>query len=273
MQCGNNVKQIGLAIHGIAESKTYLPPLCVQSASTAGDQLHSPIQLDGPYRGGVGFTVFVWLLPYLEQQRLYDAAIASTAGVMTTVQGKSICGRSIPVYRCGDDPSGTVTGLSRATAGGQNYFAYGNYGANFLVFGDPAKKSTEGNNTFDNIKDGTSNTLVLAERYGTCSSNGDLSSSLTRSCLWADPNPSCRPAFGMNGWYPPTTPYQTCLIFQTAPDWLTQCDTARAQSPHFNGMNVGVADGSVRFLSSNTDATLWANLCDPRDGVALGADW
>ena len=38
-------------------------------------------------------------------------------------------------------------------------------------------------------------------------------------------------------------------------------------------MNVGVGDGSVRFLSAGIDADLWANLCDPRDGQSPGASW
>ena len=77
----------------------------------------------------------------------------------------------------------------------------------------------------------------------------------------------------MNGSSPPATPYQKCLLFQTVPDWLNSCDWTRAQSPHSGGMNVGVGDGSVRFLSGSIDADLWANLCDPRDGQTVGANW
>ena len=161
--------------------------------------------------------------------------------------------------------------MARSTYGGANANAYGDYAGNFLVFGDPVKKSVEGNATLHGIADGTSNTLLFAERYGTCGSTKDLST--TPACLWADANGSFRPAFGMNGFTPPATPYQKCLLFQTAPDWFTQCDPYRAQSPHAAGMNVGVGDGSVRFLSAGIDADLWANLCDPRDGQLLGASW
>ena len=67
--------------------------------------------------------------------------------------------------------------------------------------------------------------------------------------------------------------YELCLPFQVTPDWLLTCDMFRAQSPHSGGMNVGVGDGSVRFLNGMIDQTLWTNLCDPRDGNAVGSDW
>ena len=58
-------------------------------------------------------------------------------------------------------------------------------------------------------------------------------------------------------------------MFQAAPDWLTQCESRRAQSPHAGGINAGMADGSVHWFTAGTDDTLWANLCDPRDGNAV----
>jgi hypothetical protein len=38
-------------------------------------------------------------------------------------------------------------------------------------------------------------------------------------------------------------------------------------------MNVGLGDGSVRFVSAGLSTTTWANACDPRDGNPLGPDW
>ena len=182
MQCSNNVKQIGLAMHSVVEAKSFLPPLCVNSDSTLGNPAHSPILVAGPYRGAIGATVFVWLLPYLEQQTLFDAVISSTAGMYVSIQGKGAYTRSIPAYRCPDDPSATTTGLSRTTNGAANVWAYGNYAGNFLVFGNPTAKNTEGSTTFEDIKDGLSNTIFFAERYGSCGSTGNLAASLAD--LW-----------------------------------------------------------------------------------------
>ena len=121
------------------------------------------------------------------------------------------------------------------------------------------------------IRDGVSNTLFLAEHYGTCGNVGQVNGSYCYP--WCDSDSYFRPTFCMNGPLPPTSPYPPCLPFQVGPDPLFECDPWRAQGQHPQGMNVGVGDASVRFLSASIDQTLWANLCDPRDGNPVGTDW
>src|SRR5437879_12161588 len=67
MKCSNNLKQLGLATHAIHDTYNVLPPL------TAPDQ-SSASTISGPYKGAVGDTVFMWLLPYVEQNNLFQAA-------------------------------------------------------------------------------------------------------------------------------------------------------------------------------------------------------
>jgi hypothetical protein len=38
-------------------------------------------------------------------------------------------------------------------------------------------------------------------------------------------------------------------------------------------MNVGLGDGSVRFVRGTLDPTTWARLNDPRDGQTIPGDW
>src|SRR5687768_14496685 len=68
-QCTNNFKQIGLACHGIHDTYKVLPPLSTVSHTT-------PIGTSAaaPYRGFVGFTLFGFLLPFVEQDPLYKLA-------------------------------------------------------------------------------------------------------------------------------------------------------------------------------------------------------
>jgi prepilin-type processing-associated H-X9-DG protein len=62
-------------------------------------------------------------------------------------------------------------------------------------------------------------------------------------------------------------------MFQVKPNEFTTCDPSRAQSPHTDGINTLLGDGSVRFLNPGISATTWGYACDPRDGNPLPPDW
>jgi len=64
LQCQNQVKQIALATHNLHTASGILPPL------TAPDQ-YTPISINRPFKGAYGFTVFGWLLPFLEESSVY----------------------------------------------------------------------------------------------------------------------------------------------------------------------------------------------------------
>jgi prepilin-type processing-associated H-X9-DG protein len=170
---------------------------------------------------------------------------------------------------------------------------------NWLVFAAPAKNngtsfgSSEGSTRLSDIADGSSNTLVFAEHYGyNCTNSG--SPQVASGALWWDWFPTfIRPfARDLNPWPVGNSGYNNnrymmADMFQVAPDPVSECVSSRAQSPHSGGMNVGVADGSVRFLAgggTSRDAKnvkgvggmspmVWAELCDPRDANLISQDW
>ncbi len=112
----------------------------------------------------------------------------------------------------------------------------GNYAANYLVFGDTAARTAEGAARIpSSIPDGLSNTIFFTERYGTCGNTGNPDAASTYGNLWSDSNTVWRPQFCTNGPTPPTGVYAGCLLFQVAPNWVSECDTRRAQSPHRGG--------------------------------------
>jgi prepilin-type N-terminal cleavage/methylation domain-containing protein len=266
-QCKNNLKQLGLATNLIHQAHGVLPPLAVQAHPGQANA----IQVPGPYFGATGFTTFNFLLPYLEQGNLYDA---SARNVMTVVDGKYMLSFPIAAYHCPAEPNTTANGLSVATQGGAaEFWAYGNYAANFLAFGSPQRQSTEGAQRFAHFRDGASQSMLFTERYNTCGSSGDVGAASTLSNLWSDSNQCWQPTFCMNGCTPPGTPYEKCLPFQTAPNWIKECDPFRAQSPHVGGIQVCMADGSVHFLAGGINADTWAFLCDPRDGNVVAGSW
>ena len=78
LQCKNNLRQVTLGMHTLHDSINVLPPLVTPSSKL-------PITVAGPYEGAVGYTVFDWLLPYIEQTALFDA---SKRDVRTVIAGR-----------------------------------------------------------------------------------------------------------------------------------------------------------------------------------------
>jgi prepilin-type N-terminal cleavage/methylation domain-containing protein len=272
MQCANNVKQITLAAHGLDEKNGRLPPLCVNKLqmSPYKPNMFWPVSVPGPYQGHIGATVFYWMLPFVEQQGLFDAA----KGDINTLLGTKVFYKhSVGAYLCPDERMTTEDGSSPICAyASVNEWAYSNYGANYYVFGSPVANNTEGVTALGDIRDGTSNTILFAERYGACNpiATSDFNDANWRANLWADPNEPWRATFcyGNNtgGFAVTNGAWPKCPMFQVTPDAAGGCDPLRPQSPHPSGINVGIADGSVRSLSANMASDVWAVLCDPQDG-------
>ncbi len=269
-QCANNLKQVGLATHNILEARRVLPPLAARCADpdlsdntppgSPADYCYTP---STTAYGRHHFTMFAFLLPYLEQGNVYDKLTATGyAGGQYFVV--------ISVLLCPDDPS-IRNGKNTTIYGGANNWGASCYGGNNYVFGDPPAKTTFGEATLPgSVPDGTSNTIFFAEMYGTCGSSGNQD--VLWGSLWADSNSVWRPGFNLGSGKGGTTVnnYPPAKMFQVAPHFVNTCDPERPQAAHPGGMNVCLGDGSVRFLSGTMNETIWARLCDPRDREPVG---
>jgi prepilin-type N-terminal cleavage/methylation domain-containing protein len=261
LQCANNHKQLGLACHNLHDTHQVLPPMAAPSA-------YDRITRAGPYKGPMGYTLFHWILPYVEQDNVYKALIPDGP-----VYAGTQFHRVVKTYLCPMDPS-VANGMCQTTYAGANEWAAGCYAGNYLVFGNPAAANdAQGAARIpSSFPDGTSSTVLFTDIYGTCGWTGDLT--FMHGSLWADANHIWRPTFCTNSPDRTTTVgYNACYKFQVRPDWQTQCSPDRAQSGHAAGTNVCLADGSVRFVSEGVSPQTWAQACDPRDGVPLPADW
>ena len=268
--CQNNLKQIGMATHNLHSEWKVLPPLAAASQ-------WSQITVAGPYNGVYAFTVFGWLLPYLERKDVYDIARAGngvndawpTDGLCYPIAGFVCPSEANPIgpngFGFGSYPQPKISGDPRT-------WGFTNYVANYLIFGNPAAGSVEGATRFRNIVDGLSNTVMYAERYGTCASNGTAENAYTP--LWGDSTAYWRPAFCFNNvQQTPSGPgYAPCGMFQVQPNWLSGCDSKVAQTPH-QAMTICLADGSVHSVRGDIDPQLWAYACDPQDGNPFNIDW
>ena len=271
LQCSNNLKQLGLAMHNYHSAHNVLP----FAASTWG-------------RGGwVKMT-----LPFIEQTAL--AAGWDEAQIYQVEPNLTICRMSIAAHMCpSDTPSRSSWGGSAMKMANFNYAVnLGNtsvnrvsplngvtfHGAPFYYEEDGATKITSVN--FSAIRDGTSNTLMLAEvrqggTLGTDGSQTDL-----RGLIWYGhhagittlemPNTSV-PDYLLTGeWCPDPTGAASLGMPCAAASGQSTPLNLSARSTHSGGVNVALCDGSVRFISNSINQTSWQNLGSSQDGLVVG---
>jgi prepilin-type N-terminal cleavage/methylation domain-containing protein len=255
LQCINNLKQLGLATHQAESAFGRMPPM------VAPDVLQSLTVAAVPFNGAAGFTGLHWLLPFLEQEGLYRSLDREAAAAIPGAPGWGL-GISVPVasYLCPSDAT-QLDGLSTSPYGGARGWAAGNYGMNYLVWGNPEGydllSREQWSKKLSAIRDGTSNTLLFAERFAACGLSGSL---------WADSNQAWRPVLCLpdptqRPWtagYLPCEPPQ----FSPGPD---ECDNRRGQTPH-RAIQAGLADGSVRCVGPDVTPGAWQSLTNPVDG-------
>jgi prepilin-type N-terminal cleavage/methylation domain-containing protein len=275
-ECANNLHQLGVALHNLNNDTKWLPPICAPDGWTN-------ITLAATPYNGKNWTLFAYLLPYVEQQPLYERMLTGSG---------NYCGGEymvpVPPYVCSGDVSQSG-GLSITSNGGANGFAGSSYGGNYYVFanprlpdntgissqGYPDSARVQGKNRLDSITDGTSNVIFFAEVYVTCGSGGQTTDAAS---LWADSTSPWRPMFCHNTASKLTSQqtgvrYTNCNLFQIQPDPNKTCNPASANGHHAGGINVCMGDGRVQFVSGGVSAQTWANACDPQDGNSLGPDF
>jgi prepilin-type N-terminal cleavage/methylation domain-containing protein len=267
-KCLNNLKQIGIATHNINDSQNGLPPVASPDGWTATTTANAA------FNGG-NYTYFTWLLPYVEQQNVFNSLTRGNSPPGAYCGGEYFV--PVKTFLCPSDPSVGPNGLSQTTAGGANGFAASCYSANYLVFGNPNASSdyycVQGNAVIPTtIPDGLSNTIFFSEIYASCGNSGSPANAA--ASLWADSTLPWRPIMCHNTPSKNVNPgYAPCFMFQVQPNPFNNCDASRGQTSHTNVMNVGLGDGSIRSVSSGISIATWATACDPRDGNVLGSDW
>ena len=127
---------------------------------------------------------------------------------------------------------------------GTNAWAITRYG----LWAPPLKPSA--------FTDGLSGMVLWGEGYANCDRIGRIA-----LYSWFYHN------FGLDWYQLPNT-----NMFQTSP-LPEECDNWRAQSGHPAGMNVCLADGSVRLVRGSISQSTWTAAMLPQDGAPLGNDW
>jgi len=279
-QCKNNLKQLGLATHNYHDTHNVFPCASIIAGGTWG--------ADHPTHKG---SIFVRILPFLEQSNLYNSCDFSRDTVLhsTTSSGQRVHSVILTALICpSDDHQGTWSGGASHTAdsngqqralsnyspsmGSQANSPCGTHG-NFFGTGPDVRADTLDANRISgvfghwawaarmrDITDGTSNTIAIGEVRPKCEEH-------VRDGWMAENSMYTGTGVAIN--------FNTC---QGTPGSGTGCNQHSGQwgaSQGFKSIHVGGAqfllcDGSVRFLSENLDMPTYQALGDRRDGRVLG---
>jgi prepilin-type N-terminal cleavage/methylation domain-containing protein/prepilin-type processing-associated H-X9-DG protein len=274
MQCANNLKQLALGMHNFESARGHLPPglnLPISSQSGAvfpSNALVTSGKIKQPKYPNQFGSWFVYTMPYFEQSNLQDRWDFSVRDYGNANGPNSTAASVVPFFLCPSDQGEPVVTY---TTGGTTYY----YGANSYVANAGVKSWFISTATFDGvfqinsqtrfaaITDGTSNTILLGERFHFDREWADLPN--RRGWGWANYN---APQDLFAGALQPIN-YRLPLGSGPNPSFTLQDNRLSSfSSGHPGGANVAVCDGSVRLLSNTSagDLAVLQRLVRPQDG-------
>ncbi len=245
MQCSNNMKQLGLAMHNYHDTFNRFP--AARSACCWG-------------------TWNALIMPFIEQTAVGDLYVNwggtdATGPRYGAGQNLLVTGVRYPAFSCPSDTENTPIG----TMTNHNYAVnFGNTSStqvanlNGIIFGQaPFSTDRMKKIGFRDIVDGTSNTLLVGEvRQG---QGRDL-----RGFTWWGDAAQFTSYLGINS----PLPDRIYTLTYCNPVPGMPCDATTAENPtmfasrsrHPGGVNATLADGSVRFYSNSLELFVWQAL-------------
>lgn len=297
-QCTNNMKQLGLAIHNYHDIHNNLPPGRIWAPNRPAGCGYNFFQCQDT-------SWFVLMLPQFEQQALanafnYDLGVGGPLAPLPLgyFANTTVTGNKIGLFQCPSDrevafrinPAYVGGLLSGPTHTKGNYVvAWGNtqWDQTNLTAGSttiaylPSAFGHQGNIKLASVKDGTSNSIFMAEILQ--GEEYDI-----RGVIWQS-------VPGGSHFMSRVPPNRAVDIYRIQPgvgDWLNQiifcvnqppslpCSApsgdrrayAGARSAHPGGINVLLGDGSVRFIKDTVQEQVWLALNSIRSGEVISAD-
>jgi len=284
LQCSNNLKQIGLAFLQHEELQGFFPT-SGWGVGWAGVPERGFTKLQP---GGWGYNI----LPFLEQQALHDLAMGTT-GQARLNAGLMIIGTPLSVYHCPTRRQTQAYPFTDTRLGLHPYDLYGpnlsgkpsnkgDYAASYgdilagIEDGPPDLATGDANwpwwstSNFTGISyyrseirmahviDGSSNTLMVAEKYLTPDSySTSVSWGDDQSVFAAHNSDNERSACSAANFPPP-------MQDRAGLDYFDNFGSA-----HPTGFNAVLCDGSVQFLSYEINRDTFARMGNRRDGQVI----
>tara|TARA_R110002095_G_scaffold188226_5_gene165577 strand:- start:18758 stop:19738 length:981 start_codon:yes stop_codon:yes gene_type:complete len=238
-QCKNNLKQFGLAFHNYHETYITFPPGIISRPGGSGwsdrcANMSNGVALpDNNYRAW-GWGTFI--LPFLDQAPLYNTL--NPDGCRMPNAGDSYGSTTplndpYPSYRCPSDTGKAINAMHQS-------YSTSNYVVNERISNGNTKIRIR------DITDGTSNTLLLAERRLKRDPAGKRYGG---AIIWGrSNNTDAANKFRVN--WPINTPTATTSS-SNAGSGDSGCTRHGVSSNHEGGAHFLMADGAVRFISEN----------------------
>jgi prepilin-type N-terminal cleavage/methylation domain-containing protein/prepilin-type processing-associated H-X9-DG protein len=295
-QCTNNLKQIGLGFHNYLASNGGFPPAKIYSGSC--------IQTNGTQGFVLNTTAFTMILGFIEQTPLYNAYNFSQASsnsawyksntvlVGSAYVNTTVVGTMIASFVCPSDIFPSALQATSFAAGTGPYSEQNARESNYLVSSAVYQEyscpgGTGAGNPLSNfqgmffndlsvdtarIRDGTSNTFMAGEslqppghifsEFGPFWGSGAHTS--THGSIYP-------PTYFNAGCFAPNGPSKICNPAYTGPTasypyaWVFS-------SRHPGGVNMGMGDGSVRFIKNSISLFTWWSLATIAGNEILSSD-
>ena len=261
-QCGNNLKQLGLALHNYHDVHKAFPLGVLQgdlTVETAYPRL--------PWA--------VFLYPYLEQSTVherFDFSCRPAPGNLIQDCVQNATGTDAPTAQvistmlCPSDSRGAEVKTSGSLTHSRGNYAviFGNLNkgsARTLAAGHLRAAFGYRKVTLADVLDGTSNTLAFAEMLRGPTDDGGV-----RGCYWRD-FPGATSVFTFNT---PNSPVPDniratqCVASDNEPLLNLPCvpvngtnESSASRSRHPGGVHAGLCDGSVRFVVDSIGLDVW----------------
>ena len=269
MQCQNNLKQLGLAMHSHHDVAQRLP---------AGNGY-------GAGLAGLRRSWFIPLLPYVEQDNLFRQIDLTRTQIDTTVNASGVSNlstiqRNVKVVLCPSDGDSTTSRTRTDSASGLT-LALTNYAG---MVGDHRNGSgtgfgpIEGSNWFDygNGADNGARTRGVITRFGYGASFAEITDGLSNTlivgevvpawCVWIDMG---HQSFATTAF--PINHRNRDLAAAT----LSPSDpnaTITFRSKHTGGANFCLGDGSIRFLTDTMDYATYRAMASRAGGEVVNSN-
>jgi len=287
LQCSNNLKQLGIALHSFAAAQGgKLPP---------GTPARVRFSHNPALYGGYEWPYFLHsVLPYLEQKSFYEildgpAFEQFTAPYWVPETWADVANHvALPGLWCPSDPAGQWMDMTACYSAGGFKLAKSNYLGLFsgLNAGDAYNTALDGKTraafqvgtptSLEEIRDGTSNTMAVAE-YLKGADDADWRGFFYTNragCQFLfvtlGPNsPAPDSSINDSTWYQPWF----CTTAHNRPNQNLPCtvgtrdgEFSSPRSRHPGGVNVLFCDGSVHFVQDSINTATWRNLGWIADG-------